>query len=223
MFNEKENNEAGQMSETKRRIIEAAGEIFGDLGYEHTTIRAISKHASVNVAAINYHFGGKRNLYITVLKFFRALAFEKYPFDPADFASSPPEERIRVFVRQLLFRILDEGEGSLFAKLGIRELMRPTSGLDMLVEETATKFFAFLSQAVAELFPTPPPQMTINFCCLSVVGQVFQLYVGRQVMRRLLQKESLNREELEMAADHIARFSLHAIKGMAASSKGEGA
>jgi AcrR family transcriptional regulator len=210
------------MSETKRRIVEAAGEIFADLGYEHATIRAISERASVNVAAINYHFGGKKNLYLAVLRFFRGRAFEKYPFDPAEFASSPPEERLRVFVRQLLFRLLDEGEGSLIAKLVMRELMQPTSGLDMIVGETASKFFGFLYQAVSEFFPVRPPGMTLNFCCLSVVGQVFQLYLGRQLMRRLLHRENLNREELEAAADHIARFSLHAIKGMAASSQGEG-
>lgn len=222
MFNENENAETGQMSETKRRIFEAAGEIFADLGYEHTTTRAISERASVNVAAINYHFGGKKNLYLAVLRFFRGRAFEKYPFDPSEFASSPPEERLRVFVRQLLFRLLDEGEGSLIAKLVMRELMQPTSGLDMIVGETATNFFAFLYQTVSEFFPVPPPGMTLNFCCLSVVGQVFQLYLGRQFMRRLLHRENLNREELEAAADHIARFSLYAIRGMAASSEGEG-
>ena len=71
----------------------------------------------MNVAAINYHFGGKKNLYLAVLKFWRARIFEKYPFDLTDFTTGTPEERFRTFVRTLLFRVLDEGEGSLFAKL----------------------------------------------------------------------------------------------------------
>jgi TetR/AcrR family transcriptional regulator, regulator of cefoperazone and chloramphenicol sensitivity len=218
-----ESNEAGRISGTKRRIIEAAGEIFAHSGYEYTTIRAISERASVNVAAINYHFGGKKNLYLTVIKFFRAHTFEKYPFDPADFASRSPEDRLRAFIRQLLFRILDEGDGSLFARVMIHELIQPATGLDMVVEETATQFFAFLSETVARFFPAPPPAMTVNLCCLSVVGQIFQLYVGRHVMHRLLRRDSFTRQEMEMAADHITRFSLYAIRGIAANSEGEGA
>lgn len=220
MFEQMKYDDPDNKSDTQRRIIEAAGEIFADSGYEHTTIRAICNRASVNVAAVNYHFGGKKNLYLAVLKFSRARAFEKYPFDPADFTSETPEERLAAFVRQLLFRMLDEGEGSLFAKLIVRESLQPTSGLDVLVQETVTPFFTFLSGTVAQFFASPPPEMTVNLCCLSIVGQIFQLYLGRHVIRRLLHRERLNRQEIEMVADHITRFSLYAIREIAARSKG---
>jgi TetR/AcrR family transcriptional regulator, regulator of cefoperazone and chloramphenicol sensitivity len=222
MFYNEEENQVDPKSDTQRRIIDAAGEIFADSGYGHTTVRAICERASVNVAAINYHFGGKKNLYLTVLKYWRARAFEKYPFDPADFSGQPPEERLRAFVRMLLFRVLDEGEGSRFAKLIARELIEPTTGLDVLVDETVRPFFAFLSATVGQFFAAPPPEMTVNLCCLSIAGQIFHLYMGRHVVSRLLHREHLNRREIEQVADHIVRFSLYAIREIAANSQGEG-
>ncbi len=212
------NEEIGSLSDTQRRIMEAAGEIFADSGYEHATIRAICNRASVNVAAINYHFGGKKNLYLAVLKYWRTRAFEKYPFDPAGYTDEPPEERLRAFVRALLFRVLDEGEGSAFAKLVVREFIEPTSGLDVIVEEMVRPFYAFLSTTVARFFSTPPPEMTINLCCLSIAGQIFHLYMGRHAWNRLLHRESLNRQEIELVADHVTRFSLYAIRAVAANS-----
>ena len=130
---------------------------------------------------------------------------------------------MQAFVRMLLFRVLDEGEGSPFARLMARELIQPTGEFDVLVEETMRPFFTFLSTTVGQLFATPPPDMTVNLCCLSIVGPVFHLYMGRHVIRRLLHKESLSRQEIEATADHITRFSLYAIRGIAASNEGAGA
>lgn len=54
--------------EARKRIIEAAGQIFSEVGYEAATVRQITDRAQVNVAAVNYYFGDKRQLYRTVLQ-----------------------------------------------------------------------------------------------------------------------------------------------------------
>ena len=208
-------------SDTRRRIMEAAGEIFADSGYKHTTIRAISDRAGVNVAAINYHFGGKKNLYLAILDYWRERAFEKYPFDPNDVLTGTPQSRLRAFIRTLLFRVLDEGEGSRFARLMAQEFMKPTGSLDIIVEETVKPFYNFISATVKQFFPTPPSEQTVNLCCVSIAGQVFHLYMGRHIMRLLLTKEKLNKEEIEIVADHIARFSTYAIEAIAAETEGD--
>jgi AcrR family transcriptional regulator len=218
---DKYSGEIDSPSQTQRRIIESAGEIFADSGYRHATIRAISDRAGVNVAAVNYHFGGKKNLYMAVLKYWRSRAFEKYPFDPTDYVTGSPQERLKAFVRVLLFRVLDEGDGSRFARLMAQEFIQPTSGFDMIVDETVRPLFGFLSATVRQLLKNRSSEQTATLCCASTVGQVFQFYLGRHVMRRLLDRESLNKEEIESIAEHIARFSLYAIEAISAESEGE--
>lgn len=51
----------GQM-DTKGRILNAAERLFARDGYRFTSLRAITKEAKVNLAAVNYHFGSKEAL-----------------------------------------------------------------------------------------------------------------------------------------------------------------
>ncbi len=44
---------------TKQKIVKATMSIIAEEGVEKTTVRKIASRAGVNVAAVNYHFGGK--------------------------------------------------------------------------------------------------------------------------------------------------------------------
>src|SRR6266542_1206325 len=52
---------------TKERILDAAEALFMEHGFEATTLRAITAAAGVNLAAVNYHFGSKEELFQAVL------------------------------------------------------------------------------------------------------------------------------------------------------------
>ncbi len=47
---------------TRQALIASAVRLIGERGYRATTVRQIADHAEANVAAINYHFGGKAGL-----------------------------------------------------------------------------------------------------------------------------------------------------------------
>ena len=47
---------------TRRRILVAAERLFAEDGVERTTMRAITRAAGTNLAAVNYHFGSKDGL-----------------------------------------------------------------------------------------------------------------------------------------------------------------
>ena len=49
---------------TKVRLLEAAGEEFAAKGYDAARIRTICERAEANLAAVNYHFGDKEQLYV---------------------------------------------------------------------------------------------------------------------------------------------------------------
>jgi AcrR family transcriptional regulator len=48
--------------DTRERILDAAEHLFMAHGYEGTSMRQITSEASVNLAAVNYHFGSKESL-----------------------------------------------------------------------------------------------------------------------------------------------------------------
>ncbi len=53
---------AGNKS-TKERILDATEQLVAEQGFDGVSLRDITTAAGVNVAAVNYHFGGKSKLY----------------------------------------------------------------------------------------------------------------------------------------------------------------
>jgi AcrR family transcriptional regulator len=52
---------------TKTRILDAAERLFVEHGFEATSLRQLTTAAGVNLAAVNYHFGSKEELFQAVL------------------------------------------------------------------------------------------------------------------------------------------------------------
>lgn len=48
--------------DTKTRILDAAEKLFGEKGFDATSLRDITAEADVNLAAVNYHFQSKETL-----------------------------------------------------------------------------------------------------------------------------------------------------------------
>ena len=59
--------EAPRPAVTKDKILDAAEALFMEHGFEATSLRSITTAAAVNLAAVNYHFGTKEELFQTVL------------------------------------------------------------------------------------------------------------------------------------------------------------
>jgi len=54
--------------DTRNRLSQAAAELFAEHGYLGASVRDICNLAGTNPGAVSYHFGGKRQLYRTVLR-----------------------------------------------------------------------------------------------------------------------------------------------------------
>jgi TetR/AcrR family transcriptional regulator len=52
---------------TRKALLQAGAELFGESGYDGVRVEALARRAGVNKAMINYHFGGKRKLYETII------------------------------------------------------------------------------------------------------------------------------------------------------------
>jgi AcrR family transcriptional regulator len=53
---------------TKEKILIKAHKLFADKGFNGVSIRELARECEVNIAAINYHFTNKENLYIETIR-----------------------------------------------------------------------------------------------------------------------------------------------------------
>jgi AcrR family transcriptional regulator len=204
---------AASHAETRRQLLEAAGEVFAESGFRDATVREICRRAGANVAAINYHFGDKEKLYAEVLRYAQGKALEKYPLLLDVAADAPPEKRLRAFVQSLLLRIFDKGPTAWHGKLMSREMIEPSAALDSLVEERMRPMAGQLWQIVADILKCPLNHERVRLCGFSVVSQCVFYHHCRPVVSRLFpNEESLDAAGIERLADHITRFSLAAMK-----------
>jgi len=64
-------------SDTVERILDAAEALFAERGFAETSLRTITSTAGVNLAAVNYHFGSKKELIQAVFaRFLKPLCRE---------------------------------------------------------------------------------------------------------------------------------------------------
>src|SRR5690348_11356338 len=56
------------IADTKVKILDVAEELFAEHGLDRVSIRDITEAAGVNIAAVNYHFGGKDDLIAAVFE-----------------------------------------------------------------------------------------------------------------------------------------------------------
>lgn len=200
-------------AETRRQLLEAAGEVFAEFGFRNATVREICRRAHANVAAVNYHFGDKETLYAEVLRYAHGKALAKYPplLDVA--GDAPPEARLRAFVKSLLLRIFDKGPDSWHGKLMSREMIEPSAALDSLVEKRMRPMAGQLWRIVAGVLHCPLNDERVRLCAFSVVSQcVFYHHCGPVVARLFPKQQPLDEAGIERLADHVTRFSLAAMK-----------
>jgi len=51
---------------TREALLRAGAELFAERGYDGMPVAVLARRAGVNKAMINYHFGGKRKLYLAI-------------------------------------------------------------------------------------------------------------------------------------------------------------
>lgn len=196
---------------TRQRLLDAAGEVFAAQGFRGATVRAICARARANIAAVNYHFGGKEKLYAAVLEEGAKAALARHPPDGGLPAGAAPEARLRAFCASLLHRVLGDGAPSWHGRLMAREMAEPTAALDRLVETVIRPQSELLGGILRELMPGASAQEVWQMTG-SVIAQCLFPKHAEAVLRRLRPDWKPDAGEL---ADALAARTLAAIRGRA--------
>ncbi len=211
---------------TRERLLDAAGEVFAERGFAEATVREICGKAGANVAAVNYHFGSKEQLYAQVLQHADELSMARHPeFPPGGSggAELPPEQVLRLFVGQFLKRVFDTGRPLWHDRLIAREMTDPTPALAQLAEKNIKPRALMLQGVVRRLLGEGATDLRVQLCCASVVGQCLLYHRCRTVVEHVMPAIRLDDAETPDAiADHITDFSLAAIASLCSQDQSRG-
>ena len=200
--------------ETRARLIEAAGRVFAEEGFENATVREICDRAGVNNAAINYHFGDKTELYESVLREAHCAARAEFDAHQELLVAAPPEEQLRRFITMIVGHFLDESRPAWSQHLIAREMATPTAALDRVVDEVIRPMTQFLHQVVTRLLSPRNDPDTGRHAVGSIMGQCLLYKHCRAVVERLYPEQRFDAAGIDEIAAHITRFSLAALRGM---------
>ena len=161
--------------DTKSRILDSAEHLFSLNGFHNTSMRSITGHANVNLAAINYHFGSKEALLQAVIKR-RILPLNairekliKIEIDRAKKESTLPnaEALLRAFIEPTIKLLNSSQEAREFISLIGRSLNEPDKTVRNCFMKFALPTFQLLFSSLSEA--QPQLSKTILFARLQFI------------------------------------------------------
>jgi len=207
-----------EREDTHERILHAAESLFSTKGFEATSVRDITTEADCNVASVNYHFGGKENLY---LETFRSLLSEvrdrRIEAMRRDMATRPDmslEDFLESFASAFTEPLVDQSRGRFFLGFFAHELNDPHLPPRVFVDEFIRPL-AEVSIEGFERFGPPMEPMAQRLCLMSVVGQLLHALRARLLFSDGVEPVMVP-AELQEHVRHIIRFSAGGIRACAA-------
>lgn len=194
-------------AESKKRLIEAGVELFARYSFDGVSTRTLASHAQVNLAAIQYYFGGKEGLYLAVArhivhtvdgwsrpilsKIDRVLVTEK-----------PTREESFILLCELLDSVLEHALGSQDSKkwMGIfmREQIEPTDAFEVLYEGVMEPFHRCLRALVEAIVGIPLDETETKLRTYALAGQVFIFHIARAEIGRSMSWTDYGPQELDV-------------------------
>lgn len=211
-----------RQSDTCRRLLDAAGQVFAEHGFRRATVREICRRAGANIAAVNYHFRDKEGLYAAVLGDAHRTAHERYPVTLGLGPDPTPLERLRAFVRSFLLRLFDPGRPAWHGLLMAREMVEPTKALDALIEESIRPRYDLLLGIVRDLLGPGTADDLVWMCSNSIIGQCMHYHHARHVLPKLQRQAPPGAGDVERLAEFVVEFSLGGIDRISGSRRTTG-
>ncbi len=201
---------------TKELLLINASAMFAEKGFNNTTVADICKQAKVNIAAVNYHFGDKENLYNKAIYYSFDKAMEVYPID-VNREITNPVKSLRYFIYAKLVQVLGDGEVGNFSKIMTKEIAEPTNVLDDVVDNIVLPQTQYVRKIVYAIFDCDTiDEDDIMFCVLQIISPPIFLGFSRPIGERLCPKMGCdkNHDPINELPDKITDFVVAGINNL---------
>jgi AcrR family transcriptional regulator len=197
-------------AETRRRLLEAAGELFAEKGFRLAGTREICRRAGTDIAAIHYHFGSKEALYEQVLHYADGLLVDSLPqFD----GPGPREARLAAMIEWVLTQTFAQGQSEWRWKFVEQAATEVTDSLQAFIDSKILPVFQALDAICKEFLGPQATQQQVRFATRSILGQCFYYRHFRVLISG--SGEKFSKEEIRQLRDHIVEFSIGGLMARA--------
>lgn len=207
----------------KERLLEAALDIFGRLGYDAATTRMIAREAGVNIAAIPYYFTGKEGLYRAVIDHIVELISSQLQeigreVERCSFAEPDAKDRASQLLESILIKMIGflvgSPEAPRVARIILREQLDPSAAYDRIFSGFMAPSLETLTKLILVISANTDKQ-TAKIRAMALIGQVIVFRVARETIVRGIGMQGYSPSETEdigqLITEHT-RFILAALK-----------
>lgn len=200
---------------TRSRLIEAAGIVFSEKGFEGATAREICDLAGINTAAVNYYFGGKEHLYVEVLREAHRRLVNFGALKILAESTHGTIESLEGFFIGLLHSMLDPSPNKWIVGVILREVASRTEALAELVELQIKPTSRLFRIIVARLMDLPMDHEAVVRGTLTTIAQFVFILMNGHVIKLIYPDLDLEGEGIDRMAQHIWRFTVAGLRAVA--------
>ena len=166
--------------QAKERLLDAAEELFAAKGFGEVSVRELATAADVNVAAVNYHFNSKDNLFHEVItRRFSAQRDRTLDGLRMLLEQTSGQPQVEQVVRVLVHEYLDGAMSNSFLTMITREMHGGKSGTHL---EFFKQMVAPVFEAMCQALMAARPNLTqedLSWIIASIVGQIHHFILRR--------------------------------------------
>ncbi len=207
--------EPAQIDPTRERLLDEAEKLFALKGFDAVSVREITSRAESHLSAVNYHFGTKKNLYLSVFEE-RWIPRARRVATKLDVLEKNNVTSVEVMVHTLAEAFMrgfgDDRERLMHQQLIQREMSHPTEALEMIAEQVTKPVFLRLKNMIVSHQPSQNNGEDMFLCLFSVFAQIFFFNFGRNMVSLLTGRE-YDPAFRDQVVDHITNFSLYGLNG----------
>lgn len=196
------------MGTTREHILKSAVELFGEKGFDQTTVRDICKHADANVAAVNYHFKGKSGLGDAVIDYLFENAFDAQQLFLEDQKITNAEEwhdALYNFVYNFISdRDKEEYKNFYRSQLIFKELNSPTELFQRMFSKYMAPMQKQLIKYIRQGLPEDASEELVSMWVITIMSQCV-MFRKKQVPSMEIRKLNFSDSTVvKMVVEHIA-------------------
>lgn len=197
---------------TRARLLRVASEQFAESGFRNTRTQDICQAAGANVAAVNYHFGGKEGLYKAVWDYAVDHAIDKSA--DVDLSTDQDREWLYHYLRVCVLSVFDTGTSSLLRRLIANEINDPSPISGEVLSEHLAPRIQELEKRLRRMMGPYVTDFQVGCCILAIHSQFSAITINRSARRNLFKNDKPSPEEAERFTREICAFVMGGIRAI---------